>query len=121
MKQNGLMILIAGPYRSETNSDPVAREQNLRKMEDVILPIFRAGHIPVIGDWFARPLLKVTGTNSHGNPAYDEILYSVTSRIVKKCDAILSLNGSSRRSDEDVMLARVLGIPIYYNLADLIN
>lgn len=115
------MILIAGPHRSGTNNDALTIKQNRQKMEDVILPIFRAGHIPVIGDWFAVPLLKVAGSQSHGNPVYEEILYSVTARIVKKCDAILSLNGASRRSEEDVMLAKVLGIPIYYNLADLIN
>ena len=30
---------------------------NLRAMEAYALPLFRAGHIPVVGEWFALPLV----------------------------------------------------------------
>jgi hypothetical protein len=115
-----LMILIAGPYRSGTNDNPALMEQNLRKLEDAALPIFRAGHIPVIGEWFALPLLKVAGSKHLGDAIYDEILYPVAGRIITKCDAILRLEGASKGADEDVRLATELGIPVYYQLNDLL-
>ena len=45
-----LMILVAGPYRSGTGDDPVKIAQNLRKMEEVALQIYRKGHVPVLGE-----------------------------------------------------------------------
>jgi hypothetical protein len=53
-----LMILIAGPYRSGTGDDPALMEANLRTLESVALPLYRAGHIPLIGEWLALPLLR---------------------------------------------------------------
>jgi hypothetical protein len=49
-------ILIAGPYRSGTGDDPELLAQNVREMERFALPIFRASHVPVVGEWFALPL-----------------------------------------------------------------
>ena len=57
------MILIAGPYRSGTNDNPQLMAENVRIMEAFALPVFRAGHIPVIGEWFALPLVHLAGTN----------------------------------------------------------
>jgi hypothetical protein len=119
MKKDSLMILIAGPYRSGTNDDPVLMEQNLRRLEEAALPIFRAGHIPVIGEWFALPLLKVAGSRYLGDPIYEEILYPVAARIITKCDGILRLAGASKGADEDVRLAKELGLPVYYQLSDV--
>ena len=119
MKQ--LMILIAGPYRSGTNDEPLLMEQNLLKLEEAALPIFRAGHIPVIGEWFALPLLKVAGSKLLGDDIYQEILYPVAARLIKKCDAILRLEGASQGADEDVRLALEIGLPVYYSLSDILN
>ena len=119
MTQNKLMILIAGPYRSGTNDDPALMEKNLRRLEEAALPIFRAGHIPVIGEWFTLPLLKVAGSKYLGDPIYEEILYPVAARIITKCDGILRLEGTSKGADEDVRLAKSLGIPVYYRLEDV--
>jgi len=48
-----LMILVAGPYRSGTNDNPVLIAGNVRAMTDMALRLFRAGHLPVLGEWFA--------------------------------------------------------------------
>ena len=56
-----LMILIAGPYRSGTADDPAKMAANVRAMEAYALPLFRAGHIPVVGEWFALPLVALAG------------------------------------------------------------
>ncbi len=50
MSNRSLMILIAGPYRSGTGDDPELMARNLRGLESVALPLYRAGHIPLIGE-----------------------------------------------------------------------
>jgi hypothetical protein len=119
MTNKALIILIAGPYRSGTNDDPELMSENLRKMEAAALPIFRAGHIPVIGEWFALPLLKLAGSKYPGDEAYEEISYPVSRRILAKCDAILRIDGASKGADEDVRIARENGIKVYYKLEDI--
>ncbi len=42
---NALMILVAGPYRSGTNDDPVRIQANVDAMTDMSLRLFRAGHL----------------------------------------------------------------------------
>ncbi|MGC1955139.1 MAG: DUF4406 domain-containing protein, partial [Gammaproteobacteria bacterium] len=41
----GLMILVAGPYRSGTGDDPDKMAANVRAMEAYALPLLRAGHV----------------------------------------------------------------------------
>ena len=121
MTNKALIILIAGPYRSGTNDDPELMAENLRKMEAAALPIFRAGHIPVIGEWFALPLLKLAGSKYPGDEAYEEISYPVSRRILAKCDAVLRIEGASKGADEDVRIARENGIKVYYKLEDIMG
>ncbi|MBS1663051.1 MAG: DUF4406 domain-containing protein [Bacteroidetes bacterium] len=114
-----MMILIAGPYRSGTNDDPFLMSVNLRKLETAALPIFRAGHIPVIGEWVALPLMEVAGSMNVGDSVSEEILYPVAARLITKCDAVVRLEGASKGADEDVRLAKELGLPVYYNVEDV--
>jgi hypothetical protein len=119
MSNKPLLILIAGPYRSGTNDDPALMAENLSKMEEVALPIFRAGHIPVIGEWFALPLLKQAGSKYPGDEAYEEISYPVSHRVLAKCDAIFRIAGASKGADEDVRIAKENGLKVYYKLEDI--
>ena len=114
-----MMILIAGPYRSGTNDDPARMAANLRYLEAAALPLFRAGHLPVIGEWVALPLLKQAGAARPGDAAYQEILYPAAHRLLAKCDAVLRLAGTSQGADEDVRIARERGLPVYYRVEDV--
>ena len=114
-----MLILIAGPYRSGTNDDPHLMKQNLDKLESVALTLFRAGHIPMIGEWMALPLLRLAGSQKPGDDAYNEILYPIAARILTKCDAVLRLEGASSGADEDVRIAKTLGLHIFYKLEDV--
>jgi len=116
-----MTILIAGPYRSGTNDDPALMQRNLSRMEAVALPLFRAGHIPIIGEWFALPLLNAAGSKFAGDEIYKEISYPIAMRLLTKCDAILRIEGSSKGADGDVKLAKELGLKIYYSLEDIIR
>jgi len=121
MTNTPLVILIAGPYRSGTNDDPHLMAQNLKKLEEMALPIFRAGHIPVIGEWFALPLLEQAGSKHPGDAAYEEILYPVAQRLLTKCDAVLRIPGASKGADEDVRIAQERGLKVYYRLEDVVR
>ena len=116
-----MLILIAGPYRSGTNDDPVLMKQNLDRLEAAALPLFRLGHIPMIGEWVALPLLKLAGSTKPGDEAYEEILYPVAHRLLLKCDAVLRLEGASKGADEDVRIAKERGLKVYYHLEDIPN
>ncbi len=114
-----MLILIAGPYRSGTNDDPARMQANLRALESAALPIFRLGHIPMIGEWVALPLLRLAGSVKPGDEAYEEILYPVAHRLLMKCDAVLRLEGASKGADEDVRIAREKGLPVYFSLEEI--
>jgi hypothetical protein len=116
-----MTILVAGPYRSGTNDDPILMQQNLDTLGTYALAVFRAGHIPLIGEWLALPLLKVAGSKTLGDEAYQEILYPIAHRLIAKCDAVLRIEGASSGADNDVRLANELGLKVYYHLEDILN
>ena len=114
-----MMILIAGPYRGGTNDDPALMAQNLAHLESVALPLFRAGHLPMIGEWVALPLIHLGGSAKPGDAVWNEIQYPVAHRLLEKCDAVLRLEGVSAGADNDVKLAQERGLPVYFSLADV--
>lgn len=107
------MILIAGPYRSGTNDDPVLIQKNVETMESYALPIFRAGHIPLLGEWLALPLVNLAGSKRLGDEAFNEIFHPIAIRLLEKCDAVLRVGGPSAGADEMVRVSRELGLNIY--------
>ncbi|MGL4630072.1 MAG: DUF4406 domain-containing protein [Leadbetterella sp.] len=114
-----MLILIAGPYRSGTNDDLTLMHQNLKNLEAVALSLFRKGHTPMIGEWVALPLMKLAGSNTPGDKAWEEIQYPIAHRLLEKCDAVFRIQGVSKGADEDIRLATERGLEIYYNLDDV--
>jgi hypothetical protein len=114
-----MLILIAGPYRSGTNDDPQKIADNLRFLEEASWPIFKAGHVPMIGEWVALPTWRVAGGQAIGDALYDEVLHPTAGRLIEHCDAILRLPGASKGADNDVRLAHERGIPVYYNMDEV--
>ncbi|MDR2322127.1 MAG: DUF4406 domain-containing protein [Microbacterium sp.] len=114
-----LMILIAGPYASGTGGDPALMAQNLARLEEAAWPIFRAGHIPMIGEWVALPVLSSAGATGPGDPLANEVMYPTAERLLQHCDAVLRLPGESRGADQDVTIAEDRGIPVYRRLDEV--
>jgi hypothetical protein len=108
-----MMILIAGPYRSGTNDDPALIKKNVQEMESYALPIFRTGHIPILGEWLALPLVELAGSKKIGDQAFNEIFHPIATRLLQKCDAVLRVGGPSAGADEMVRVGRSLGLKIY--------
>jgi len=116
---NPLMILVAGPYRSGTNDDPRLIARNVEAMTATALALFRAGHLPVLGEWFALPLIAQAGSTAIGDAAFDEIFHPVSRRLLRRCDGCLRIGGPSAGADEMVALARAAGKPVYHALAEV--
>jgi len=114
-----LMILIAGPYRSGTGDDPVLLRQNLDRLEEAAWPIFRAGHLPMVGEWVALPVLASAGVTDVAHPLAADVMYPTAERLLERCDGVLRLPGESRGADQDVVIARRLGIPVYMSLDEV--
>lgn len=119
MTTKPMMILIAGPYRSGTNDDPSLIKKNVQEMESHALPIFRAGHIPVLGEWLALPLVELAGSKRIGDQAFNEIFHPMAVRLLEKCDAVLRVGGPSAGADEMVRVGRTLGLKIYTNATEI--
>lgn len=88
-----LLILIAGPYRSGTDGDPALIARNLARLEEAAGPIFRLGHVPMIGEWVALPVLRTLEPVDAGE---GDVMYETARRLLQHCDAVLRLPGSPR-------------------------
>jgi hypothetical protein len=118
MTSRPMLILIAGPYKSGTGGDPDAMAANLRRLEAAAWPVFAAGHVPMIGEWVALPVLRSAGATPLDGLA-DQVLYPAAQRILQHCDAVLRLPGASAGADLDVATARKLGLPVYHDVAQV--
>jgi hypothetical protein len=111
-----LLILVAGPYRSGTNDDPVLIARNVEAMTETSLRLYRMGHLPVMGEWFALPLIEHAGSARVGDAIFNEIFHPIARRLVAKCDACLRIGGASKGADEMVALARANNKAVYFSL-----
>ena len=114
-----MLILIAGPYRSGTNDDPALMRKNVQNMESYALPIFRAGHTPIIAEWLALPLVDLAGSRKVGDQAFQEVFHPIAIRLLERCDAVLRVGGPSTGADEMVRIGRSLGLKIYTALGEI--
>jgi hypothetical protein len=114
-----LMILVAGPYRSGTGDDPEKLAENVRRMEAYALPLFRAGHMPVVGEWLALPLVALAGSRRVGDEAFNEIFHPIAERLLERCDAVLRIGGPSQGADLMVTIARERERGVFHSLVEV--
>jgi hypothetical protein len=114
-----LMILVAGPYRSGTDDDPKRIRANVDAMTDAALRLFRLGHLPVLGEWFALPLIEHAGSRQIGDEIFNEIFHPISRELVVRCDACLRIGGPSKGADEMVSLARNRGKKIFFRFEEV--
>jgi len=109
-----LMILVAGPYRSGTDDDPGRIRANVDAMTETALQLFRAGHLPVLGEWFALPLIEHAGSQKMGDAIFDELFHPIARRLVERCHSVLRTGGASQGADEMVELAERHGKRVFH-------
>ena len=72
MRDDTMMVLVAGPYRSGTGDDPARLAANVATMNAAALDVFRAGHLPVTGEALALPLIELAGSERIGRASCRE-------------------------------------------------
>ena len=117
---DGPMILVAGPYRSGTDGDPVRIQANLDAMTRTSLELWRRGHLPVMGEWFALPLIEAAEAAGADPDAADaEIFHPIAERLLERCDGCLRVGGPSAGADRMVETARRLGKAVWFGLDEV--
>jgi hypothetical protein len=114
-----LLVLIAGPYMSGTGGDPIKIAANRERLEKFALPIYRRGHLPLVGEWMALPIIHAAGGKTHGDEVFEMYQYPVARRLIERCDAVLRIPGTSRGADLDVARARQLGLHVFFDVSEL--
>lgn len=114
-----LMILVAGPYRSGTNDEPARIAANVKAMTDTALELYRMGHLPALGEWFALPLIAAAGSTHVGDEVFNAIFHPAAIRLISHCDAVLRIGGPSAGADEMVRIGREKGKQIFAHLSEV--
>jgi hypothetical protein len=110
------MILVAGPYRSGTDGDLERIAANVEAMTAVALELYRRGHLPVMGEWFALPLIEQARKTSGGSDPFDAIFHPIAESLLERCDGCLRIGGPSDGADRMVTTARRLGKAVYFDV-----
>jgi hypothetical protein len=118
-KSNPLFILVAGPYRSNTGDDPVKIEKNLETMAQAALAVFRLGHLPVLGESLALPLIQQAGSRQIGDAPFEEIFHPISRMLAERVAAVLRVGGPSKGADEMVEIAHRNGKLVFGDLAEI--
>ena len=115
-----LMILVAGPYRSGTDGDAARIQANVDAMTRTALALLRRGHLPVMGEWFALPLIEAAVADGDDPADADTaIFHPVAELLLARCDACLRIGGPSEGADRMVATARRLGKTVFSDLAEV--
>ena len=110
-----MLIMICGPYTSGTGGEPARIAANRERLESFALPIYEKGHLPVIGEWLALPIIHSAGGRDPGDEVFRKYQYPVAHRLLERCDAVLRIPGESRGADLDVQRARELGLRMMHD------
>ncbi|MEP6750512.1 MAG: hypothetical protein ABJB86_22435, partial [Bacteroidota bacterium] len=102
-----------------TNDDPVLIEGNVKAMTDTALEIYRMGHMPVLGEWFALPVIEAAGSKKTGDKIFNEIFHPIAVRLIDHCDAVLRIGGASAGADEMVSTGQLKGKKIFFDKKDI--
>jgi hypothetical protein len=101
------MILIAG--------------HDVDSMREASMHLFRAGHMPVMGEWFSEPLVSLSGFDCVDDETFHQIVHPLSERLLARCDAILRVGGPSASGDAMVALARARGLRVFFSLKEALD
>ena len=114
-----MLVLICGPYLSGTDGDLERIAANRARLESWALPIYERGHLPLVSEWVALPIIHAAGGREAGDAVFNAYQYPVAHRLLARCDAVLRIPGASRGADLDVANAQALGLAVYTDIEQL--
>lgn len=108
------VVYIAGPFRSKQPGNEWEREQNIRRAEWLALEVWKAGYACICPH---------ANTRNFQGALPDDVWLDGDIAILLKCDAVLMTPdwGDSVGACQEREFAREAGIPVYYNLGDLVS
>src|SRR5262249_45388100 len=62
---------------------------DLRAMEETAVEVYRAGHIPILCEWFASPLVSISEQSTAMEPEFTELVHPIAERLLARCDSVL--------------------------------
>lgn len=83
------------------------------------LELYRKGHMPVLGEWFALPLVEVAGSKCIGDEIFNEIFHPIAVKLITHCDAVLRIGGASSGAGEMVRVGREKGKIIFSDISEI--
>jgi hypothetical protein len=89
---------------------------DLLSMQEAALTLFDAGHIPLIGEWFASPLAALPAC---GAP-FEDLFRPLAERLLMRADGVLRLDGASTAADAVVQMARGQGLRVFHSVEDVL-
>jgi hypothetical protein len=89
---------------------------DLLAMQEAALTLFDAGHIPVIGEWFAQAMAALPACGA----AFEDLFEPMAERLLSRADGVLRLEGVSSFSDSLVQLARKQGLRVFSNVDEVL-
>lgn len=104
---------------SDTDGDPARIAENRARLERQALPVFQRGHLPLVSEWMALPIVHAAGGRAHGDAVFERYQYPVARRLIERCDAVLRIPGESKGADLDVDRARELGLRVCFDVSEL--
>jgi hypothetical protein len=94
---------------------------DVRGSDEAAVTLFRAGHIPLMPEWFAFPLSAVGWSLPEGHSAVRDVLPPIADRLLDRCDAVLHMNHPEADAAAIVGLARARGLRVYATLAEALE
>jgi hypothetical protein len=91
---------------------------DLRLMEEAAVEVYRAGHIPILCEWFSFPLVSIIAQSGNREPEYTELVHPIGERLLARVDAVLRVEGLAAGADLIVALARQRGIRVHQDLQE---
>ena len=77
------------------------------------------GHLPVLGESLALPLISEAGSKRLGDPIFNEIFHPISRRLAERVDAVLRVGGASKGADEMVVIAKRTGKMVFKDLSQV--
>ena len=89
---------------------------DLLSVQEAALTLFDAGHIPLVGEWFASPMSALPSCGA----GFEDLFRPLAERLLRRADAVLRLDGASLAADTVVAMARSQGLRVFSNVEDVL-
>lgn len=94
---------------------------DITAMEEMSVHLFRAGHMPLMGEWFSEPLASLSGLDRAGEETFNQIVHPLGERLLSRCDGVLRVGGPSASGDAMVAIARGRGLRVFFTLKEALD